>query len=88
MSLSFPNTSRSYDPARRRIRFWGNDGVTDVPFFLEENAIFVLFPRTKNTEEAILAAFDAARARICEVAAKAYVPGPFRNFYTLAASQF
>ena len=88
MSLAFPNPSRSYDPVSRRIRFWGHDSAMEVRFFLEENAIFVLYPKTRNTEEAILAAFDAARERIFAVAAKVYAPGQHRSFYTLAGDQF
>ena len=88
MSLNFPNTSRSYDPDRRRIRFWGHDGADEISFFLEENAIFVLHPRTKNTEAGILEAFDAARERILAAAARVYAPGQHRTFYTLSASEF
>ena len=88
MSLSFPNPSRSYDPNRRRIRFWGHDSAMEVPFFLEENAIFRLYPKTKNTEDSILAAFDEARERIFAVATKAYGPGHQRSFYTLTGDQF
>jgi hypothetical protein len=88
MSLHFPNPSRSYDPDRRRIRFWGHDSAIEVPFFLEENAIFVLYPKTKNTEAGILAAFDAARERIFAVAAKVYAPGQHRSFYILRGDQF
>ncbi len=88
MSLSFPNPSRSYDPDRRRIRFWGHDSAMEVPFFLEEDAIFRLYPKTKNTEAAILEAFDTARDRIFAVATRAYAPGRHRSFYTLSASQF
>ena len=88
MSLSFPNPSRSYDPEHRRIRFWGHDSAMEVPFFLEENAIFRLYPKTRNTEDGILAAFDAARERIFQVAAKAYAPGQHRSFYPLTANQF
>jgi hypothetical protein len=75
MSLNFPNPSRSYDPDRRRIRFWGHDSAIEVPFFLEENAIFVLYPKTKKTEAGILAAFDKARERILAVAARVYTRG-------------
>jgi Protein of unknown function (DUF1488) len=88
MSLSFPNPSRSYDPDRRRVRFWGHDSAMEVPFFLEENALFILYPKTKNTEDAILAAFDAARERIFAVAAKVYAPGQHRSFYNLTGDQF
>lgn len=88
MSLSFPNPSRSYDPVSRRIRFWGHDSAMEVRFFLEENAIFILYPQTKNTEEAILTAFDNARQQIFAVAAKVYAPGQYRSFYTLTGAQF
>ena len=88
MSLSFPNPSRSYDAVSRRIRFWGHDSAMEVIFFLEENAIFILYPQTKNTEEAILAAFDKARQQIFAAAAKVYAPGQYRSFYTLTGGQF
>ncbi len=88
MSLSFPNPSRSYDADWHRIRFWGHDSAIEVSFFIEEDAIFVLFPKTKNTEEAILAAFDDARERIFAVAAKVYAPRRRRSSYTLTGDQF
>jgi hypothetical protein len=88
MSLSFPNPSRSYDPDWRRIRFWGHDSAMEVRFFLEVDAIFVLYPKTTNTEAGILTAFDAARERIFAVAAKVYEPGQRRSFYTLTADRF
>ncbi len=88
MSLSFPNASRSYDPDWRRIRFWGHDSAMGVRFFLEVEAIFILYPKTKDTEAGILAAFDAARERIFAVATKLYEPGQHRSFYTLTADHF
>jgi len=88
MTLSFPNPSRSYDPNQHRIRFWGHDSALEVPFFLEEDAIFVLYPKTANTEAGILAAFDKARETILGVAAKVYSPGQHRSFYNLTGAQF
>ena len=88
MTLRFPNESRSYDADRGRIRFWGHDDAIEVPFFLEEAAIFRLFPKTLNAEAAMLAAFDSARERICEIAGKVYRAGCGRSFYVLAASDF
>ncbi|WP_439626981.1 DUF1488 family protein [Shinella sp.] len=32
-SLSFPNQSRSYEEAGKRIRFIGQDGMFEIPFF-------------------------------------------------------
>ena len=57
-------------------------------FFLEANAIFILYPKARNTEEAILAAFDAARKHIFAAAAKVYPPDQHRSFYTLAGDHF
>lgn len=88
MTLSFPNRSRSYDPEGRRIRFWGYDSAFEVPFFLEEGALFKLHPRTTNAEAAILAAFDAARDRIIEAAARIYAPRQRRSFYVLSEADF
>ena len=88
MALAFPNLSRSYDGARRRIRFWGHDDALEIPFFLEESAIFKLFPKTQNTETQILAAFDAARDRVNEIAQRAYVPRARRPFYVLGGTDF
>ena len=82
--LSFPNESRNYETGGDRIKFWGNDGIVDVPFFLETNILFRLYPRTGNTEAAILAAFDAGRTRIQQMASKAY-SRTRRTFYILGA---
>jgi hypothetical protein len=72
MTLSFPNPSRTYDPVRRRICFWGYDRAMEVPFFLEESVLFRLDPQTKNAEAAKLATYDAARDRIHAVADKVH----------------
>jgi hypothetical protein len=80
--LSFPNQSRSYNVATDRISFWGHDGAVEIPFFLQMATLFRLYPKTSNTEAAILAAFDAGRDRICELAGKAYGRGR-RSFYVL-----
>jgi hypothetical protein len=79
------NQNRSYDSDRRRVRFWG---AIEVSFFLDEAALFKLYPWTKNAESGILAAFDAARERILEVAGKVYAPRQQRSFYILAAADF
>lgn len=87
MSLAFPNPSRSYDRERSRVCFWGHDSVIEVPFFLEENAIFALCPDTQTTEAGILAAFDLERERILAAASSAY-RGQRQRSYTLSAAQF
>jgi hypothetical protein len=87
MALSFPNLSRSYDAAGRRVRFWGYDSAMEIPFFVEASALVGLAPRTSDAETGILAAFDAARARIIEVATKVHSFDK-RSFYVLVASDF
>jgi hypothetical protein len=89
VALSFPNRSRSYDPDRRRIRFWGHDLSNEVPFFLDEAAVFRLLPRTVNDEAGILAGFDSVLDRIIAVATRIYGSGSARrHFYVLEARDF
>jgi hypothetical protein len=67
MSLSFPNPSRSYEEAGKRIRFIGHDGVFEIPFFAAAD----LFPAA-TSEAGYLKAFDAARLAINTAARRAY----------------
>ena len=87
MALSFPNPSRRYDAARRRVCFWAYDSAMEVPFFLEESVLFRLDPKTKNAEAAMLATFDAARDRIHSVAERVHAFQK-RSFHILVASDF
>lgn len=83
MTLTFHNRSRSYDEARHRVRFIGHDGVFEVPFFVETAAL-----RAATAGEAgYLAAFDASRATIHDVAREIY--GNVRKtMYVLTARDF
>ena len=72
MTISFPNATRSYDPVKGRVRFWGYDGAIEVSFFLDDSALRKLCPATGFTEDDLLAAFDAVRKRIHSVAVKVY----------------
>jgi hypothetical protein len=87
MSLSFPNLSRSYDAARRRVRFWGHDNAMEVPFFIEEDALFRLKPKTRNSEDAMLSTFDEMRDQINAVARRVHAFDR-RSFYVLMATDF
>jgi hypothetical protein len=87
MAVTFPNVSRSYDSSGNRVRFWGYDSAMEITFYVEEAALFRLSPKTSRVEAGILAAFDAARDRIMEVAAKIY-SFEKRGFYILVASDF
>lgn len=86
MSLEFPNPSRSFDEVRNAVRFTGHDGMIQVPFFVEADALAT--KGTANpTEAECLSAFDAARSSIHKVARKAYSSGR-HNSYTLNAADF
>ena len=71
MALTFPNTSRSYDETARRVRFLGHDGMFEVKFFVEIGALPKIVSRAPS-EADCLAAFDAARSSVHDIARKAY----------------
>jgi hypothetical protein len=85
--IEFPNHSRSYDPARRAVRFWGHDSVMEASFLINEDALRRLEPDVRVDERGFLEAFDSNRDRICAAAAKVYVRGG-RNSYELHAANF
>ena len=86
MTLAFLNRSRSFDEARRAVRFIGHDGMFEVPFLVEVGALGG--PGTRELSEAqSLQAFDAARDSIHNVARQAYSRGR-RSLYTLTAADF
>jgi hypothetical protein len=87
MTLNFSNPSRSYDETRSRIRFWGYDGALEVAFFMEEGAFKRTAPGTRQSEAALLSAFDRNRDQILKVAGKVYSRGR-QSSYTLTASDF
>jgi hypothetical protein len=86
MSLAFPNPSRSFDEVRNAVRFTGHDGMFEVPFYIEADA---LSGRAKSTlsEAEYLSAFDRARGSIHDVAREAYSHGR-RTSYTLTSADF
>lgn len=83
MTLEFPNRSRSYDETRRRVRFTGHDGMFEVPFSVETGALRA----AADGEAHYLAAFDAARATIHEVAREIY-GNTRRTLYVLTVADF
>ncbi|GHD42456.1 hypothetical protein GCM10017083_07510 [Thalassobaculum fulvum] len=80
--LSFPNGSRSYDPTRRRVRFWGYDSALEITFFVEVDALMPVDPQSEadpesaHAEAIALQAFDEGVARIREVAAAVHARRP------------
>lgn len=90
MTLAFLNPSRSFDETRNAVCFIGHDGMFQVRFFIEVEALsmFGNRPGSKEAAEmAYLSAFDASRSSIQDAARRAYVPGR-RDAYTLTSASF
>jgi hypothetical protein len=85
--IDFPNHSRSYDPTRHAVRFWGHDSAMEASFFINEDALKRLQPDACLDESGFLDAFDSNRDLICAAAAKIYVRGS-RGSYDLVAADF
>jgi hypothetical protein len=85
--LNFPNESRSYDAARRCIRFWGSDGAMEVSFFLDESALTKIAVGVPSGESSMLASFDGNRERILQTARKVY-DRRYKGSYELVADDF
>jgi hypothetical protein len=85
--IDFPNHSRSYDPTRRAVRFWGHDSAIEASFFISEDALKRIQPDVRPEESGFLSAFDSNRDSICAAAAKVYVRGS-RGSYDLVAANF
>ena len=86
MALRFLNRSRSFDEARCAIRFIGNDGLREVPFFVEASAL-VPTGISRLSRLHLLAAFDAALISIRDVAREAY-SNDCRRCYVLTVADF
>jgi hypothetical protein len=86
MTLNFPNASRSFDEVRNAVRFVGHDGMFEVPFFVETDAL-ARRETPQQTEADFLTAFDLARSSIYDVAREAYSHGR-RTSYLLTVSNF
>ncbi|HEX2256342.1 MAG TPA: DUF1488 domain-containing protein [Afifellaceae bacterium] len=87
MALTFPNPSRSYDEAGQRVRFHGHEGMFEIAFLVDIKAFAEAASEKVPCEADCLAAFDAARNSIQEVARKAYSRGR-KNLYVLTPADF
>jgi hypothetical protein len=88
VTLDFPNPSRSFDEARNAVRFIGHDGMFEVPFFIEADALASTTTKGSGleaAEAACLASFDAARRSIHDVARKLYSRGR-QTSYTITTA--
>lgn len=90
MALTFPNPSRDFQKSRNAVSFVGYDGVFEVQFFIEVDAL-AKFETNSNTPQTLesrwLTAFDALRTSIRDVAREAYTNSR-RTSYTLTAADF
>lgn len=85
MTLEFPNPSRSFDEGRNAVLFIGHDGMFEVPFFIEADALASVSGKGCGAEAAYLSAFDTARRSIYDVARKLYSRGR-QTSYTIRAA--
>lgn len=86
MSLHYPNASRSFDPDKRHITFWGSDRALELTFVIDDSALQKI-GGTLSTEADFLATFDANRSLIEAAGAKAYERDN-QHFHVLSASDF
>ncbi len=87
MSLNFPNRSRSFDPTRRAVRFWGHDGPMEAAFFVNEDALKRIQPDAPCDEAGLLNAFDSHCALIHAAATRVYKRGR-KGSYELIPADF
>lgn len=87
MSLCFPNSSRSYDPSRRSVSFWGHDAWTEITFDCGEDVLQAMGSNAHPGEAASLLAFDTNREQILSAAGRAYARRR-QNFLKLQLSDF
>lgn len=87
MTLTFPNSSRSYDHTRRQIRFVGHDGMLTIPFRLNVDAIVKHAPDDPDDEDVYLRSFDGRRNAIQSAASEAY-SHKRQTMYVLTADDF
>lgn len=89
MKLSFPNPSRSFDPTKNRVQFWGYLQSLEISFYVDGAILLKLQPSSTNDQEGILAAFDASAAKIQKVADAEYGRGGAgAASYSLPANAF
>ena len=84
-TISFPNSSRSYDVTRQAVRFWGYDRSMESSFIVTVDALRRLQPNLSFDANDLLRAFDVNRERIHAIAARVYARGRRGSYDLLAA---
>ena len=72
MPLEFPNTSRSFEVSKKRVRFWGYDQAIEITFFVHAETLAKIDPGAGPSEQELLLVFDSAIERIHGAARTAY----------------
>jgi hypothetical protein len=72
MALNFLNNSRSFDPERRSLSFWGHDNMFEVAFRLDESALHHLTGSKEIGEATAFAVFDTNTTHIRNAARRVY----------------
>jgi hypothetical protein len=86
LSIIFPNPSRIFEEADHYIRFWGYDGILQIEFAIESDALKKLCPECDGTAPSTLEAFDKSRSRVYESAEALYIKAKKRaSIYMLKA---
>ncbi|NTA49326.1 DUF1488 domain-containing protein [Agrobacterium tumefaciens] len=86
MTLAFPNSAHSFDEVRKAVRFFGHDGMFEIRFFVEAEALAKGRGHAMGMSEAqCLSTFDAMRTPIYAAAKKVYAKYK-RNMNILTAS--
>ncbi len=71
-AIQFPNSSRSFDECKNRVCFWGYDKTMEVCFYIGVEALQKIHKGAGSAEAELLAAFDATKEKIEEVASAIY----------------
>lgn len=90
MSVDFPNQSRSFDEVRDAVRFTGYDGMFEVRFLVEAEALALPHPEPDDPdarEAACLSAFDTLRPSIYDAARRVHARKR-QDIHTLTADNF
>ena len=89
MKLTFPNPSRSFDPSKNRVQFWGYRQSLEISFYVDGAILLKLQPDSTNDQAGLLAAFDACVGKLQKVADAEYGRGGAGSAsYSLPASAF
>jgi len=88
MSVIFLNNTRSYDPRRRSISFWGYDATVEVTFRLDQAVLGLPGQGDAGAtdEVAVLKLFDQKLDRIRALARKLYT-NDRKNYFEITGMQ-